>query len=321
MAVNVGQTIAASWNALVNDTPEDNIHADYWILDQFKAGSAFMGIDGGDRITATLEYAENGTVTAYNDTETISTTRQDILDSAIYDWKQYAGTVVHSELERAINQGSAQKTDLLAAKMKSLKKSMDGQLNSDLFGDGSGTSYKVLGGLGAAVPLVATSGTYGSINRGTYSFWRTKQTSGAKTTSAYDNLRATMRSIYNQCSNGVGGNHPKFGATDRTTFEGFEGLLLANERFTDKASGDGGFKNEVLKFKGMKLAYDADCTSGYVYFLNPEFIKLAYAKGHWYKGSPVVSPANQTVDVFKVHTICQLIVTNSRMLGVVTGIT
>jgi hypothetical protein len=34
-----------------------------------------------------------------------------------------------------------------------------------------------------------------------------------------------------------------------------------------------------------------------------------------------VSPANQTVDVFKVHTICQLVVTNSRMLGVVTGIT
>ncbi len=321
MAVNVGQTIAASWNALVNDKPEDNIHADYWMLNRLKEGEGFLSVDGGARIEVILEYAENGSVAAMNDTETISTTRQDILDSATYDWKQYAGTVVHSELEAAINQGSAKKTDLLAAKLKSLKKSMDGAINYDLFTDGSGTSGKVVTGLGAAVPLVATTGTYGGINRATYSFWRTKQTTGAKTTSAYDNLRATMRSIYNQCSNGIGGNHPKFGATDRTTFEGYEGLLLANERFNDKSTGDGGFKNEVLKFKGMKLAYDADCTSGYLYFLNPEFLKLAYAKGHWYKSSPAVSPANQTVDVFKVHTICQLIVTNSRMLGVVTGIT
>jgi hypothetical protein len=318
---NVGQTIAASWNALVSETPEDNIFVDYWLLNQLKAGKGFLPIDGGDKVTVILDYAQNGTVTAYNDTETISTSRQDVLDTAEYTWKQYAGSVVHSELEKAINQGSAKKTDLLAAKLKNLKSSIDDILNQDLFSDGTGTSAKVIGGLAAAVPLVATSGTFGGINRATFAFWRTKQTSGAKTTSAYDNLRATMRSIYNQCSNGVAGNHPKFGVTDRTTFEGYEGLLLANERFTDKGDGDGGFKNEVVKFKGMKLAYDGDCTSGYVYFLNPEFVKLAYAKGHWYKGSPAVEPANQTIEVFKTHTICNLVVTNSRMLGVVTGIT
>ena len=67
-----------------------------------------------------------------------------------------------------------------------------------------------------------------------------------------------MRSVYNQCSNGVAGDHPTFGVTTRTVFEAFEGLLLATERFTSKGEADGGFKNEVLKFKGCKLAYD-DC--------------------------------------------------------------
>ena len=58
-----------------------------------------------------------------------------------------------------------------------------------------------------------------------------------------------------------------------------------------------------------------------MYLLNPKFIKLAYLKGHWYKPHPAVEPANQTAKVFKVHAICNLIVTNPRMLGCVTAIT
>ena len=198
---------------------------------------------------------------------------------------------------------------------------MDSLINTGLFADGTGSGSREIGGLQLLVSTTPTTGTVGAINRANFSFWRNQQASGAKTTSAFDNLRATMRSVYNLSSNGVGGNHPKFGVTDRASFEGYEGLLLANERFTDKTSGDGGFKNEILKFKGMMLAYDVATLAGAMYLLNPEFLKLAYAKGHWYKGSPGVEPANQTIKVFKVHAISNLITTNSRMLGVVSGIT
>jgi hypothetical protein len=170
-----------------------------------------------------------------------------------------------------------------------------------------------------AVADLADHGTTGGINRANFSFWRNQQTSGAKTTSVGDNLRASWRSVYNLCSNGVAGEHPKFIETDRATFEVYEGLLLANERFTSKETADGGFKNEVMKFKGAMVAYGPNPPSGFAYFMNPEFIKLAYQKGHWYKAGETVEPANQTVKVFKVHTICNLIVTNMRMLGVVNG--
>lgn len=318
---NVGVTIAASWNALVNDAPEDNIFPDNWLLNRLKNGSGFLSVDGGDLITATLEYAVNGTVTSYSDTEAIPTTRQDVFDRTQYTWKEYAGTVVQSELETAINQGSAKKFDLLKAKLSNLKKSFDRVFDIDLHSDGTGNLSKQIGGLQALVLTSPATGTTGGINRANFSFWRNQQTSGAKTTSAFDNLRASWRSVYNLCSNGVAGEHPKFIETDRATFEGFEGLLLANERFTSKEEADGGFKNEVLKFKGAMVAYGPNCTAGYAYFLNPEFIKLAYQNGHWYKAGETVEPANQTVKVFKVHTICNLIVTNMRMLGVVNGIT
>jgi hypothetical protein len=98
-------------------------------------------------------------------------------------------------------------------------------------------------------------------------------------------------------------------------------LLLANERFTDKGSGEGGFKNEVLKFKGCKLAYDEDCLAAALYFLNPKYLKLAVQKGRWMKMFDAVDPANQLIRVFKTATICNLITTNPRMLGIVHTIT
>src|SRR5262245_20025641 len=105
---NDGVTIAASWNALINDKPEDNIHEDYWFLNRLKNGDGFLSVDGGDVITGSIEYALNGTVQWYSDTEAISTTRQDVFDRFEYSWKEIAGTVLQSELENAINQGSAQ---------------------------------------------------------------------------------------------------------------------------------------------------------------------------------------------------------------------
>lgn len=318
---NVGQRVAANWEAVVGNSPEDNIHDDYWVLNQLSKGEGFMGRSGGDFIAVPLEYALNTTVASYSDTDTISTTRVDVFDRAEFQWKEYAGTAVLSDLEADRNAGEGKVFPLLPSKLESLKNSMRASINEDLFSDGTGNSSKVIGGFRYIIATDPTTGTVGAINRANFSFWRTQQTSGAKTTSAYDNLRATMRSIYNLCSNGVANAHPAAAVTTRTVFEGFEGLLLANERFTSKEDGDGGFKNEVLKFKGAKISYDNDCPSGLLYFFNPKFLKLAYKKGSWFKMLESIRPANQTLTVYPVRTMCNLVATNSRRLGVVTAIT
>lgn len=317
---NLGQTIASAWEAIVKPQPEDNIFEDYWLLSQLKSANAIKTVDGGRLLEIPLEYATNSTVGWYSDLETISTTRVDVFDVAQFNWKECAGTVVQSELEDAINQGSGAKFGLLPAKLANLKKSTEKLINEALFSDGSGTSSKEIGGLQLIVDTTPATGTVGGINRATYSFWRNIQAAGTQTSAAYDNLRAAMRSVYNQCSNGVAGDHPTFAVTTRTVFEGFEGLLLANERFTSKGEADGGFKNEILKFKGAKLAYDNDCLASTLYFLNPKYIKLCVAKGRWMKMLPPVDPANQTASVYRIVTIANLVATNSRMLGVVSAI-
>lgn len=318
---NVGQRVTSNWEAVVGTKPEDNINNDYWVFYQLSKGDGFLGLDGGDYITQPLEYALNSTVSSYSDTDTISTTRVDVFDRAEAQWKEVAGTAILSDLEADRNDGQGKVFGLLPAKLENLKNSMRSAKNTMFFGDGTGNNGKDINGFLSLIPNDPTTSTsVEGINQSTFSFWRSKQTSGTKTTSAGDNLRASMRSIYNQCSNGMGDQHPSVAVTDRATFELFEGLLLANERFTSKEEADGGFSNENLKFKGAKLAYDVACTAGNLYFFNPKFLKLIYKKGSWMKMLDSVRPSNQTLTVYPVRSMCNLFTTNRRRLGVVTGI-
>lgn len=320
---NLGQTVAMAWEAHVGTTPYDNINNEYWMFDNLSKGESFESIDGGRTINGPIEYALNTTVNSYSDTSPIDVTRVDVFDEFQFPWKEYAGTVVMSELEKAKNQGSGRKFDLLEAKLKNLKNSFASRINTDLFTDGTGNNSLNIGGLASVVSATPTTGSVGGINRATFTFWRNQQTSGAKSATSFDNLRASMRTIYNQCSAGVDAQHPEYACTDLTTFAGFESLLIANERVTgkEKADANAGFRNEYLMFKDIPVSYDLACPSGSMFLLNYRDLKLGYQKGEWMHGFPAVEPANQTIEVFKVCTIANLFSTNPRRLGVITSIT
>jgi hypothetical protein len=321
---NVGQIVASAWEAVVGTKPEDVIHNDYWLFNRLSEGKAFKGIDGGRSINGPIEYAINTTVKAYTDLDLLDTTRIDVFDEFTFPWKEYAGTVVMSELERAKNQGSGRKFALLDAKLENLRNSFKRAMNTDMYGDGTGTGGKVLGGLGLLVPVNPALGTMGGINRATYTFWRSQQVTGTMTTAPFDNLQASMRRLYNLCSNGVNGGHPSFAVTTMTIFEAYEAMLVKNERYVREGKSDkgvSGFKGDSLMFKDIDIAYDIACPAGLLYMLNTDNLKLAYQTGYWMKGFPAVDPANQTADIFKVMTIANLYTNNPRRLGVITAIT
>lgn len=321
---NVGQIVASAWEAVVGTKPEDNIHDDYWLFNRLSEGNAFKSIDGGRSINGPIEYAINSTVKAYTDLDLLDTTRIDVFDEFVYGWKEYAGTVVMSELERAKNQGSGRKFALLDAKLENLRNSFKRAMNTDMFGDGTGTGGRVIGGLAFLVPANPAIGSPGGINRATYTFWRSQQITGTMTAAPFDDLQADMRHLYNLCSNGVTGGHPTFAVTTMAVFEAFEAQLTKNERYIRDSSSDKGitgFKSSALMFKDIPISYDIACGAGLLYMLNTENLKLAYQKGYWMKGFPAVDPANQTADVFKVMTIANLYTNNPRRLGVISGIT
>jgi hypothetical protein len=322
---NVGQQVAAAWQAVVGTKPEDNIFEEYSLLALMEKGKASKAITGGRSAIGSIEYAVNSTVKAISDTETLDVTRVDVFDEAEYQWKQYAGDFVVSSYEEAITRGSNQKIDLLEGKAENLRQSMRKRLNEDLFGDGTADSSKSIGGLQVLVPDAPTAGTRGGISAVSFSFWRSQQQTGTKTTNAYDNLRSSMRTINTACSRGQGVMNPTDFVTGPTTCQGYEALLIANERITSKADSDAnaGFNDDAFMFKKAKVRWDDDCADSRMYALRfgKGGLYLPYQSGYWFKAYPAVNPANQLLDVVKVETIATAAAFNPRHLGVITVIT
>lgn len=322
---NVGQQVAAQFQAVIGTKPEDNIFKEYSFLKLLEERSAAPK-SGGRSAIGTIEYAVNTTVKAISDTESLDVERVDVFDEAEYTWRQYAGDFVISTFEEAINRGATQKIDLLAGKAENLRQSMRKQMNSDAFAAGTGFGGKSWGGLQLLVPDDPTTGTRGGINAATYTFWRSQQTTGTMTTTAYDNLRSSMRTINVACSIGQGNITPTHFLTGSTTCNGFESLLIANERVgskTDKGAINAGIDDNAYMFKQAKVIWDNDCANSRMYALRfgQDGLRMAYQSGHWFKAYPAVDPANQLLDVVKVETIAQLVSFNPRHLGVITSIT
>ena len=193
-------------------------------------------------------------------------------------------------------------------------------LNRQFYAAGTANGGKDIGGLALLVASTATSGTVGGIDRASFPFWRNRSNAGTLSAAAYDTLRSAMRTTYNECSKGAASEHPEMFIFTQTNFQGYEGLLTTNERFTSKESGDAGFKNEVLKFKGAKVTFDEDCPAATAYCLNSRNLKFNYPSGRWMKVFPAVTPANQTAEIVKMLVIGNMSINNPRRLGVITVI-
>lgn len=322
--VNLGQVSASVWEAKIGKKPTDNIFNSRALFYALGKKGFKEEADGGRLIEFSIQYAENSTFKSYGEFEELDTTRIDVFDAARFDWKIAAGTVVYSELERLRAAASARKFDVIAEKLQNGKESHIANLNRQMWSDGTGNGGKDFGGVQLLIANTPTTGTVGSINRGTYSFWRNRAVSGAKSSTAYDNLIVKATVVYNQCSLGGLKKQPAAVISDQSTFEGYEGKLTANVRYQSsdrKSNGDAAFLNEALRFKGADWFYDEDAPAGEARFVNPDHLKVVYLSGGWMKMYPEVDPANQLSNVHKVATFANMGTNASRHLGVLYGIT
>jgi hypothetical protein len=317
---NVGQVVAAAWQKMVGSEPQDAIFKEYALLAWFEDNA--QKETGGRSLIGSIEYKVNSTVKALaSPSEGLDVVSVDIFDESEANWKQYAGLFTMTTMEEAINRGDSAKLRLEKGKLNNLRKTMRKEINDDIAGATSASAD--LSGLQSLVPDDPTTGTVQGINRATYTFWRSQDTSGAKTTNAYDNLRSSMRTIRTACARGQGEKFPTHYWTSAAVSNGYEGLLIANERINDKkqSSANAAFSGKAYLFGEAEVRWDAAIADTRMYALNSEDIKLCYQSGVWFKGHEPVRPANQLQKVFAIETICQLFLKNSRHLGVVDSIT
>jgi hypothetical protein len=321
---NINQVVASVWESVMTPDPVDNIFTSQGLIFLLNENGFKSSSDGGRLFEYTVEYAVNTTFRSYGELEVLDTTRIDVFDAARYEQKIYAGTVVFSDLEELRNAAAGRKFDIVKQKLKNGRSSALEGLNTMLYGDGTGNGGKDMDGLAKIISATPTTGTVGGINAATWAFWRNKQASGAKTSVIFDNLRAAVTSVFNQCSLGGTEKVPTGLVSDRTTFEGYEGLLVNIERlYREDAKNDGdiAFLNDAIAFKGKPWIYDENATAAQVQLVNNNYLKLSYLKGGWMKMKEPVEPANQLSRVYRVMTVGNLCASARRHLGVVTATT
>jgi hypothetical protein len=140
-----------------------------------------------------------------------------------------------------------------------------------LYSDGTGSGGKQLTGLAAAVPTDPTTGTYGGINRATWSFWRSQLQDPAATPTV-STIQAEMNALWAKCVRGS--DRPNLITAGNTIWATFMGSLQPIQRFTDTEMANLGFEN--VKFMGAPVVLDGGIggaeTATNMHFLNTNYL-------------------------------------------------
>lgn len=262
----------------------DNLTENNALLRRLKKKGNQRPFSGGNVILEELMYNDTSTdnVNSYSGYEVINITPDSPISAAQYSIAQYAGAVSMSGLEMLQNAGKEQIIDLLDGRMNVTEARLLNRIGGDIYLDGTGNGGKNLTGLAAAVPDDPTTGTYGGINRATWSFWQPQSYSGVTDGGAAvsaSNIQRYMTTLALSLVRGT--DMADLIVADGTYYGLYVNSLQAIQRITsDTGSGDAGGGFPSLKFYGGGMAADvvmdggigSAATAAHMWFLNTNYI-------------------------------------------------
>jgi hypothetical protein len=177
------------------------------------------------------------------------------------------------------NSGKEAIIDLLEGRIKVAEAQLSNRINLDLYGNGTGNGGKNLTGLAAAVADSPTSGTYGGINRATWTFWQNQAFSGVTNGGAAvsaANIQSYMTQLAIKLVRGT--DKADLIVADNNYYNLYVNSLQAIQRVTDPEMAGSGFAS--LKFYGGGTSADvvlgggigAQQPANHMYFLNTDYI-------------------------------------------------
>lgn len=270
-------------------------------------------VDGGIDIRRPVMFDLNDTTGSYDGYDTIDVTPQDGFGYAVYSWKQYAGSVTISGKEERINSGAPAFIKLLSAKFDQLRLSFEKDMNTMLWGDGTGNASKDFLGLQA---IVGNTGTLGGIDSATETWWKSYVDATAvslATVAGVSYLNTALNTLR------INKSRPDFEFTTQANFESYEDLAVPNIRFQDLKMADLGF--EAVAHKTAEVIYEPDVPANRWYFVNSKHLEYVQHADAWMKMLDFVRPANQDAKTALVISQGNLITDVRRAHGVLTNVT
>jgi len=301
----------------------DNLTQNNAILQRLNQKGNVRPFSGGNVILEEIMYDDTTTNNAnsYSGYEVLNIAPDSPISAAQYKIAQYADAVTMSGLEMLQNSSKEAIIDLLDGRMQVSEARLLNRISGDLYGDGTGNGGKNLDGLGAAVAAVPTTGTYGGINRATWSFWQNQITTGA--TSSTTILAAMTTAAIKQIR---GTDKADLIVAGNTLYSYYVGALQAIQRIAAEESGAAGFAS--LKFYGggtsadvvLGGGYGSQETATYMYFLNTNYLFL---RPHKERNFVPIGGERQSINqdaIVKLYGWAgNLTTSNSFLQGLLTG--
>ncbi len=298
----------------------DNVSKNNALLSRLKEKGNLRPVSGGSKILEELEYG-TGDMVWYSGYDSISYTPKQLFSAAEYALKLCAVPVAVSGEELLINSGEEQVMDLLEKRISNAEKTMCNQMSAAIYGDGTGSSGKAIGGLALLVADDPTSGTVGGINRATTGneFWRNQKLGAAITSS---NIKEKMNTVYMNCTRGT--DKPDLIVCDDSLYTTYESALTELQRFSDPKMADAGFTS--LKFKGADVIFDGgqggNCPAKHMYFLNTDYI---YLRSHKDRNMKVIGGERMAINQDALYKIIgwagNMTMSNAAVQGVLIDTT
>ncbi|MFO0269486.1 MAG: phage major capsid protein [Gemmatimonadota bacterium] len=256
----------------------DNVTKNNALLARLNQRGNVKPFSGGNVILQELSFAENGNAGFYSGYDLLPVAAQDVISAAEFNIKQLACPVVMSGLEMLQNSGREAFIDLLEARINVAEATMANKLAQSVYSDGTGAGGKEITGLNAAVPSSPTSGTYGGIDRATWTFWQSKlydfSAAGITPPATGAQMQTGLNTLW--ASLVRASDRPDFIVLDSNYWGIYTASLQAQQRFTDPSTGNLGFPS--LKFMDADVVLDGGiggfCPQNTGFMLNTKYLFL-----------------------------------------------
>lgn len=283
---------------------------------------AMDSVAGGSKLAFPQLYQASQSFKSYSGADELDLSIQQALTHAEYSWAQYGGSVVITGIDFFKNSSSKERiVSLLDARVKQLEQSVAATLSSHMAGTASGQNMLGLNDLFHCT----SNSTVGGISGSDYAYWRNAKSvfttdynasANFGTSVAGDGMSAMNKMMKDAAPEG---KSPDIILTTPVMAGMIENVLVSNQRFVNSDEGDWGFAS--MPFKGAKIFYDANITSGNIYFINSEACRLQVGKGASFKARKVAEPSNQDVKVWLYTVYLQLVAKSRRLNARIANIT
>ena len=261
----------------------DNVTNNNALLRRLKERGNVKTFSGGNVILQEIMYQDAATdnTNSYSGYEVLNVSQNSPISAAQFSITQYAAAISISGLEMIQNSGKEAIIDLLDGRMMVAEAQLANRISADIYTDGTGNSGKNITGLGAAVPDAPSTGTYGGINRASFSFWRSAKfsgvTDGGSAVSA-SNIQAYMDALAVQLIRGT--DKPDLIVCDNNYYKLYLQSLQSIQRISDGGNSAVGAGFASLKYYGAGMASDVildggignDATANHMWFLNTKYM-------------------------------------------------